>query len=32
MGHTFQGRWRMIALPFLFSAMVIGSALGFAFL
>lgn len=31
MEYTFQGRWRMVALPLLFTAVVVGSALGFAF-
>lgn len=31
MEYTFRGRLRMIALPLLFTAVVVGSALGFAF-
>lgn len=31
MKNLFQGRWLMIALPLLLTAVVVGSALGFAF-
>jgi hypothetical protein len=31
MEYTFQGTWRMVMLPLLLTAAVVGTALGFAF-
>jgi ABC-type spermidine/putrescine transport system permease subunit II len=31
MENTFQGTWRSVVLPLLLTAVVVGSALGFAF-